>query len=63
MYKSQFMINTMMLHSFQDNAGISYLMELQKNVSACSSVAHGFETWFHSDMFWYLLIFLFLLYE
>ena len=54
MYNSQFMINTMMLHSFQDNVGISYLMELQKNVSACSSVAHGFETWFHSDMFWYL---------
>ena len=44
-YKGQCMINSMMLHSLQDNAGIIHC--------TFTFVAPCFQTWFHSDTFWY----------
>ena len=54
-YKGQCMINSMMLHSLQDNAGIIHC--------TFTFVAPCFQTWFHSDTFWYFWIVLLLLYE
>ena len=54
MSKSQCLVNSMMLPSFEDNAGISYSnTELLKTFfNICTFVA-GFQPWFHSETFWY----------
>ena len=53
MYKGQCMINSMMLHSLQDNAGIRHC--------TFTFVVPCFQTWFHLDTFWYFWIVLLLL--
>ena len=51
----QCMINSMMQHSFEDNAGICQLTVVLTH--ALLSFLF-FQPWFHSDAFWYFSIFL-----
>ena len=51
LYKNQCIINNMMQHSFEDNAGIRQLTRVLKIVNTCTSLVPVVQPWFHSDTF------------